>query len=57
MLRTSMLVNGMLFIIEAINSLSTNHINLLEDCDKKLMRRIFEAEASIYVLLDNSAKK
>jgi hypothetical protein len=44
MLRTSMLVNGMLFSIEAINSLSTKHINLLEDCDKKLMRRIFEAE-------------
>ena len=39
-----MLVNGMLFSIEAINSLSTNHINLLEDCDKKLRRRIFEAE-------------
>ena len=44
MLRTSMLVNGLLFSIEAINSLSTNHINLLEDCDKKLIRRIFEAE-------------
>jgi hypothetical protein len=39
-----MLVNGMLFSIEAINSLTPNHINLLEDCDKKLMRRIFEAE-------------
>jgi hypothetical protein len=34
----------MLFIIKAINSLSSAHINLLEDCDKKLMRRIFEAE-------------
>ena len=44
MLRTSMLVNGMLFSIEAINSLSTNQINLLEDCDKKFMRRLFEAE-------------
>ena len=45
MLRTSMLVNGMLYSIEAINSLTPNHINLLEDCDKKkLMRRIFEAE-------------
>ena len=44
MLRTSMLVNGMLFNLEAINNISNNHINLLEDCDKKLMRRIFEAE-------------
>jgi hypothetical protein len=42
MLRTSMLVNGMLFSIKAINSLLSAHIRL-EDCDKKLMERIFEA--------------
>ena len=44
MLRTSMLVIGMLFSIETINSLSTNQSNLLEDCDNNLMRRLFEAE-------------
>ena len=44
MLRISMLVNGMLFNLESINSISNNHINLLEDCDKQLMRRVFEAE-------------
>ena len=44
MLRTLMLINGMLFSIEAISSLTTNHINLLEECDKEFMRRLFEAE-------------
>ena len=44
MLRTSLLVNGMLFNLEAIGNISSNNINILEDCDKKLMRRIFESE-------------
>ena len=36
MLRTSLLVNGMLFNLEAIGNISSNHINILEDCDKKI---------------------
>ena len=44
LLRTSMLVNGMLFNLEALNNLSVAHINLLEECDKILMRRMFDAE-------------
>jgi hypothetical protein len=49
MLRTAMLVNSMLFSIEKINSLTANNINLLEDCDKKLMRRIFQADQSLFI--------
>ena len=44
MLRTSMLVNGMLYNIESMNNLSTLQINQLEDCDKQFMRRLFDAE-------------
>ena len=44
MLRTSLLVNGMLYSLEAICYLSKNHINLLEECDKLFMRRLFEVE-------------
>ena len=44
MLRTSMLVNGMLFSTEALSNLSTSQTNLLEDCDKKFMRQLFDAE-------------
>ena len=43
-LRLSMLVNGILFNLEALNNLSSTQINLIEECDKKLKRRIFEAE-------------
>ena len=58
MLRTSMLVNGMLYNIEAMNNLSTSQINQLEDCDKQFMRRVFEAEQGTPVeafYLDTSA--
>jgi hypothetical protein len=44
LLRTTMLINGILFNLEACNNLSTNQINLLEECDKKLLRRIFDTE-------------
>ena len=44
MLRTFLLVNGILFNLEAIGNISNNHLNILEDCDKKLMRRIFDSE-------------
>ena len=44
MLRTSMLVNGILFSTEALSNISQSNINLLEECDKKLMRKLFEAE-------------
>jgi hypothetical protein len=39
MLRTSMLVNGIHFSIETINSLSTIQIHLLEDDDREFMQR------------------
>ena len=39
-LRTAMLVNGILFNLESQNDLSMTQIN----CDRKLMRRIFDAE-------------
>ena len=41
-----MLVNGMLFSTEALNNLSASQINLLEDCDKRLMRQLFDAEGT-----------
>ena len=44
MLRVSKLVNGILFNLESLNNLSSTQINLIEECDKKLMRRIFDAE-------------
>ena len=44
LLRTSMLVNGILFNLEALNNLSVAQINLLEECDKILMRRMFDAQ-------------
>ena len=44
MLRTSMLVNGMLFSTESLNNLTKSQVDLLEDCDKKFMRRLFESE-------------
>ena len=43
-LRTSMLINGILFSTEALCNLSTKHIEMLEECDKIFMRRLFEAE-------------
>ena len=35
LLRTTMLINGILFNLEACNNLSATQINLLEECDKK----------------------
>ena len=40
----SMLVNGILFRTEALSNISQSNINLLEECDKKLMRKLFEAK-------------
>ena len=40
----SMLVNGILFSTEALSNISQSNINLLEECDKKLMRKLFEAK-------------
>ena len=45
MLRTSLLINGMLYSTEAMASLSAKHINQLEECDNIFMRRLFEAES------------
>ena len=43
-LRTSLLVNGILFSTEVLHKISSKHINQLEECDKIFMRRLFEAE-------------
>ena len=42
--RTSQLLNGILFNTEAMFSLSSKHVNMLEECDKQLMRNLFNAE-------------
>ena len=44
--RTSMLLNGILYSSEAFISLSDKHINMLEECDLMLMKKIFEAPSS-----------
>ena len=43
-LRTAMLINGILFNTEALFNLTNKHTEMLEECDKVLMRRMFEAE-------------
>ena len=42
--RTSQLLNGILFNTEAMSSLTSKHLDMLEECDKQLMRNIFNAE-------------
>jgi hypothetical protein len=42
--RTSQLINGILFNTEAMFSITDKHVDLLEDCDKYLMRSLFNAE-------------
>ena len=44
LLRTSLLINGMLYSTEALANLSAKHISQLEECDNLFMRRLFEAE-------------
>ena len=44
LLRTSVLINGMLYSTEALSNLTIKHINLLEECDKMFMRKLFDAE-------------
>ena len=44
--RTSLLLNGILFNTEALFSLSDSHIESLEECDKYLMRQLFNVEIS-----------
>ena len=43
-LRTTMLVNGILFNTEALHNIQQRHIDQLEECDKMFMRRLFDAE-------------
>ena len=43
-MRTSMLINGILYNTEALASISSRHIDMLEECDKVFMRRLFDAE-------------
>ena len=42
--RTSQLLNGILFNTEALFSITDEHVLLLEDCDKYLLRSPFNAE-------------
>ena len=44
--RTSLLLNGILFNTEALFSLSDSHIESLEECDKYLMRQLFNVKIS-----------
>ena len=43
-MRTSMHINGILYNTEALTSISSRHIDMLEECDKVFMRRLFDAE-------------
>ena len=43
-MRTSMLINGILYNTEALTSISSRHTDMLEECDKVFMRRLFSAE-------------
>ena len=42
--RTSLLLNGILFNTEVLFSMTEKHISVLEDCDKYLLRSLFNAE-------------
>ena len=44
LLRTSLLLNGILYNTEVLHNLKQKHIDQLEECDKLFMRRLFEAE-------------
>ena len=44
LLRTSMLLNGILYNTEVLHNLKQKHIDQLEECDKQFMRRLFDAE-------------
>ena len=44
LLRTTMLINGILFNTEALFCIQQKHIDLLEECDKVFMRRLFDSE-------------
>jgi hypothetical protein len=43
--RTSQLINGILFNTEALFSITEKHVLLLENCDKYLMRSLFNVES------------
>ena len=43
--RTSLLVNGILFNTEAMFSISDKQISSLEDCDKYLLRKLFDTDS------------
>jgi hypothetical protein len=43
-MRTSMHINCILYNTEALTSISIRHTDMLEECDKVFMRRLFEAE-------------
>ena len=47
--RNSMLVNGILCSIEALYGLKNSHIEQLEQCDRILMRKVFNAVSSTAV--------
>ena len=44
--RSSMLINGILCSIEALYGLKKNHIEQLEQCDRMLMRRLFNCKST-----------
>ena len=46
LLRTSLLINGILFNTEALMSLQDKHITMLENCDKYLLRKLFSTNIS-----------
>ena len=43
--RNSILINGMLFSIEALYGLKSKHLEMLEGCDKYFFRKIFNAHS------------
>ena len=47
--RDSMLINGMLCSVETLYGLTNSHIEQLEQCDKMLMRRLFNSVSSTAV--------
>ena len=44
LLRTTMLINGILYNTEALFNIQQSHIDKLEECDKSLMRKLFNTE-------------
>ena len=45
-LRNSLLINGILYNVEALFTLNKKHIKQLEDCDKYLMQLLFNCSTS-----------